>query len=798
MSDISSQLIKDSYNYVLQSDVSTGNIYRIGGGIPVNPIFLSGLTVNGELNATSISATTITTPFSGGSVLFAGTSGQISQNNSQLFWDDTNYRLGIRTNTPAYPFQLLSTALYDTVYASFDYSGGTRGSTRITEQSIQHYYNSGKRFALTRGGGTDSNQSALQFGPDSTSGAGISTPNSTSNLIVFNSNGTTLQETTRFTSTNNVLIGTSIDSGYRLDVSGTARTTGKIQSLGFYININNGIGISSPATGMQFAINDNGANVIGNSRPFFSFANNGTVINRTSGTGKWFELVTDVSFAPIGGNCTMDWMSIAPTINQTGGASGTTRGLYINPTLTSAFDFRAIETVTGNVILGSTSGNTLIGTSVDTGYKLNVNGTVRVQNSLYTGGITISQTANSTGVITGGPASENITFGPSNRIFINAGQVSISYLYLLATINSSPLGSSSGSSLNLITGSGFVGAGSVEQNHFKITSSVALQNTGPSFNALQIQPTINNTTTTGAIVRGIYYNPTLTSLIGTTHTSIETVTGNVILGSTNGNTLIGTSVDAGYKLDVSGTTRLRGTSTELYVNSNSTINGTGRFLVLNSYASSSPVGLVLRTTSIETARIVTDDASGNLILQNSWTNYAIQFNTSGANERMRIVGSNGNVLIGTSVDAGFKLDVSGNTRISGGLTATTVSATTYQGVTRSFGVSFDGMGSVITVNSQSTLTIPYNMVIQSWVLLSDVTGSTVIDIWKDTYSIYPPTSGDSITSLAKPNIVSGIKNQSSTLTGWNTIVNSGDIIRFNVDSCTGMTKATLTIIGKEF
>jgi len=45
MSDISNQLIKDSYNYVLQSDLSTGNIYRIGGGIPVNPIFLSGLTI---------------------------------------------------------------------------------------------------------------------------------------------------------------------------------------------------------------------------------------------------------------------------------------------------------------------------------------------------------------------------------------------------------------------------------------------------------------------------------------------------------------------------------------------------------------------------------------------------------------------------------------------------------------------------------------------------------------------------------------------------------------------------------
>jgi len=46
MSDISNQLIKDSYDYVLQSDLSSGTVYRIGGSIPVNPKFLSGLTIN--------------------------------------------------------------------------------------------------------------------------------------------------------------------------------------------------------------------------------------------------------------------------------------------------------------------------------------------------------------------------------------------------------------------------------------------------------------------------------------------------------------------------------------------------------------------------------------------------------------------------------------------------------------------------------------------------------------------------------------------------------------------------------
>jgi len=47
MSNISGQLIKDSYNYILQSDVNTGFVYRVGGGVPSNPIFSSGLTISG-------------------------------------------------------------------------------------------------------------------------------------------------------------------------------------------------------------------------------------------------------------------------------------------------------------------------------------------------------------------------------------------------------------------------------------------------------------------------------------------------------------------------------------------------------------------------------------------------------------------------------------------------------------------------------------------------------------------------------------------------------------------------------
>ena len=41
-----------------------------------------------------------------GSVLFVNSSGQIAQNNSSFFWDNTNKRLGIGTATPSYDLDI--------------------------------------------------------------------------------------------------------------------------------------------------------------------------------------------------------------------------------------------------------------------------------------------------------------------------------------------------------------------------------------------------------------------------------------------------------------------------------------------------------------------------------------------------------------------------------------------------------------------------------------------------------------------------------------------------------------------
>ena len=70
---------------------------------------------------------------------------------------------------------------------------------------------------------------------------------------------------------------------------------------------------------------------------------------QTSGTNTGLLLTT--SYAPTSGTGLFHSLTIANTINQTGGANGITRGLYVNATLTAAADYRAIETSSGASIL---------------------------------------------------------------------------------------------------------------------------------------------------------------------------------------------------------------------------------------------------------------------------------------------------------------------------------------------------------------------------------------------------------------------------------------------------------------
>jgi hypothetical protein len=74
-----------------------------------------------------------------------------------------------------------------------------------------------------------------------------------------------------------------------------------------------------------------------------------------------------------------------------------------------------------------------------------------------------------------------------------------------------------------------------------------------TYTQIQLRPTINTTGTYVGTVRGLYYNPTLTSLTGTTHRAIETTSGDVIFG--NGRVAIGGGISGSVTLNVTGTSQ---------------------------------------------------------------------------------------------------------------------------------------------------------------------------------------------------------------------------------------------------
>jgi len=72
-------------------------------------------------------------------------------------------------------------------------------------------------------------------------------------------------------------------------------------------------------------------------------------------------------------------------------------------------------------------------------------------------------------------------------------------------------------------------------------------------------------------------------------------------------------------------------------------------------------------------------------------------------------------------------------------------------------------------------------IIESWTLVSDVPGNLILDVKKSTYQNYP--TFNSIAGTEKPTLSNQSKNKDDGLSTWNTTLNAGDILRFEVQSC---------------
>lgn len=197
--------------------------------------------------------------------------------------------------------------------------------------------------------------------------------------------GTTISTTGILTSSNQINIGTGIQL---IVFNGTTYSTNVVNGTGICFFNNSGV------AGYGVAIGSNTSLI-------------------TSGARS--ELVVKNNFSPMSGTATNTALMLAGTVNQTGGANGITRGLYINPSIAAAYDWRAIEITTGKSIFQAIESTTITasgnlslttvgsyiqyksGTGQRAGNATLVAGTVTVTNTSVTANTVITLTRKTAG-----------------------------------------------------------------------------------------------------------------------------------------------------------------------------------------------------------------------------------------------------------------------------------------------------------------------------------------------------------------------------------------------------------------
>jgi hypothetical protein len=449
----------------------TNNTYRWDGSTYV------------EISASAATGLTIgTTPISSGTngrVLFQGT-GNVLQQSSSLFWDGTNSRLGIGTSSPtniltlgaAVAASLQSSAA--SIFTSNENASNVFVQVAASNDPVQRPV-----FAGTKARGTLLSPTAVQSGDaittflstafDGTAGqasAGLSfdaesnaSSGNAPQLISFitGASGGTRTTKMQVRSNGNVLINTTTDAGFRLDVNGTARVQGNA----------------------TVALNQNAPTRI-------------SITNTTSGNAAGSELLlTSNSSALFAlGKVSSSYTLYKIIAAGDGYALNTTNGdiAILNDFATGRIKFATGGVSTAQMTLFST-GNVGINTTTDAGFKLDVNGTARVSGNLYIGNTQNQFASLNPYLFFQRGAGNGLMFTPVNAINAASqnGVVIMDSIYGYVTY-----------------------AGGTH-----------------TFNALSINTNINTGGSYNGIIRGFYYNPTLTSMTGVTHYAIHTTSGRI-------------------------------------------------------------------------------------------------------------------------------------------------------------------------------------------------------------------------------------------------------------------------------
>jgi hypothetical protein len=106
---------------------------------------------------------------------------------------------------------------------------------------------------------------------------------------------------------------------------------------------------------------------------------------------------------------------------------------------------------------------------------------------------------------------------------------------------------------------------------------------------------------------------------------------------------------------------------------------------------------------------------------------------------------------------------------------------------------FDGGGVQLLTGVKGSIIVPFACAINSWTLVAEPSGSIEVDIWRTTLAGYPPDVGDTITGGDEPAISNGQTASSSSLGLWDTAINEGDVLSFNINSVSSVTLASIAL-----
>jgi hypothetical protein len=372
-------------------DLSANRTYNVGTVTSVtasSPLFSSGGTTpnitiqqasgsqNGFLSSTDWTTfnnkqNALTNPVTG-----TGTIGQVAYwssgsaitGESNLFWDATNDRLGIGTNIPAYNLDIVGTQKIGGVTLPFlDFK--TNATTGAGFQFKQISYSDATNAELWNIG---FNYPYLQF------------------LV----GGTRVAS---FTPNGNVLINTTTDAGFKLDVNGTGRFSGNLSAV-FNSNSNTPYIRFDQSSSAKFFIGERSI-VSGSGGTGYDFyTSSGNDIRFFTGSSSTTRLcITTSGSIGIGTATTTGLLTLgAAGGGQYIGAINNTTGydigylqfnsdnITLNPQGGASGNDSYIRLLTGGTerMRITTGGNVLIGTTTDNGNKLRVNGTIFSDSSI--------------------------------------------------------------------------------------------------------------------------------------------------------------------------------------------------------------------------------------------------------------------------------------------------------------------------------------------------------------------------------------------------------------------------------